>query len=286
MGIVRAGVAVGQFGRGGRLGLGDGMAAFDGKVAIVTGGTRGIGRAIAAGLVGAGASVVVAGRRAETVEAAVAELGSGAAGRVRGVVADVRRPEECGRLVAEAVGAFGRLDIVVANAGGPPTGLFEELGEEAWQLALDQNLLSAVRLVREALPHLRRSGSGRVIAITSIAVKQPLDRLVLSNSARLGVVGLAKTLSRELGPYGITVNTVCPGFIATERLMTLLEERARRAGVSLEEVVRREEAHVPLGYLGEAEDVANLVVFLASEKARYISGTTVQVDGGGTVAVF
>lgn len=257
-----------------------------GKAAIVGGASKGIGRAIALGLAREGCAVAIAARGRAALEEAARAIAEEAGTMVLPVVCDMARYDDIQRLVREAVAAFGRLDIVVANAGGPPTGLFEELGEEAWQLALDQNLLSAVRLVREALPHLRRSGSGRVIAITSIAVKQPLDRLVLSNSARLGVVGLAKTLSRELGPYGITVNTVCPGFIATERLMTLLEERARRAGVSLEEVVRREEAHVPLGYLGEAEDVANLVVFLASEKARYISGTTVQVDGGGTVAVF
>lgn len=257
-----------------------------GRAAIVGGASRGIGRAIALALAREGCRVAMAARGrealAEAAEAIARETGS----QTFPVPCDLSRAEDVRRLVAEAVGAFGRLDIVVANTGGPPPGLFEELGEDAWQRAVDGTLLSVVRLVREALPHLKLSGSGRVVAIASVAVKQPLDYLVLSNSLRLGVVGLAKTLSRELARYNITVNAVCPGNIATERLMALLEERARRTGRSLEQVVAEEEARIPLGYLGEAEDVANLVLFLCSDKARYITGTTIQVDGGSTLAVF
>jgi 3-oxoacyl-[acyl-carrier protein] reductase len=183
------------------------------------------------------------------------------------------------------VDRFGRLDIVFNNAGGPPTGTFEELTEDQWQMALAQNLLSAIRTVREALPYLRRAGGGRIINLTSVAVKQPVDRLMLSNTARLGVIGWAKTLSRELAPEGITVNSICPGNIATQRLLALLEERARLGGRPFEEAIAAEEGRVPLGFLGEAQDVANLAVFLASDKARYITGTAVQVDGGSTLAV-
>ncbi len=256
------------------------------KVAIVGGASQGIGRAIALELAREGCRVAMAARRRGPLEEAAREITSLTGTPTLPVACDLSRLSDIQRLVRETVAAFGRLDIVVANAGGPPTGLFEELGEEAWRQALDQNLLSVVRLVREALPHLKRAGWGRVIAITSIAVKQPLDRLVLSNTARLGVVGLLKTLSRELAPYNITVHAVCPGNIATQRLMSLLEERARRAGLSLEEVVAQEERHIPLGHLGEPEDVAYLVAFLASEKARYMTGTVIQVDGGSTMAVF
>jgi 3-oxoacyl-[acyl-carrier protein] reductase len=259
---------------------------LQGKAAIVGGASKGIGRAVALALASEGCRVALAARGRQELEEAARAIAQQTGSQTLPVPCDLSQLQDIRRLVAEAVAAFGRLDIVVANAGGPPVGLFEELEEEAWQGAIAQNLLSAVRLVREALPHLKAAGSGRVVAIASVAVKQPLDRLVLSNATRLGVVGLAKTLSRELGRYNITVNTVCPGNIATERLLALLEERARRWGRPLEEVVAQEEGRIPLGYLGEAEDVANLVLFLCSEKARYITGTTIQVDGGSTVAVF
>jgi 3-oxoacyl-[acyl-carrier protein] reductase len=195
------------------------------------------------------------------------------------------RYDDIKRAVAQTAEVFGRLDVLVNNAGGPPTGAFTDLDDRYWEHAINQNLLSAVRATREALPHLRRSGAGRVINILSVAVKQPIDGLMLSNAARLGVVGMAKTLSREVAAEAITVNNVCPGSIGTERLIALIEERARRQGVTLEEAVAVEEKRVPTGYLGAPEDVANLVVFLASANARFITGTTIQVDGGSTGAV-
>jgi 3-oxoacyl-[acyl-carrier protein] reductase len=181
---------------------------------------------------------------------------------------------------------FGRLDIVVNNAGGPPFGSFEQHSEEAWQAAIDQNFLSVARTIREALPHLRRQGGGRVINIASYAVKQPLDGLILSNSVRLAVVGLAKTLSRELGPENILVNNVCPGPTLTGRMESLMRSRAAAQGKSYEEILAQENAQIPVGHMGEPEDVAALVVFLASEAARQITGATIQVDGGATAAVF
>ncbi|HXG41995.1 MAG TPA: SDR family oxidoreductase [Dehalococcoidia bacterium] len=257
-----------------------------GRAAIVGGASRGIGRAIALALAREGCRVAMVARGREALAEAANAVSRETGSQALPVPCDLSRAEDIRRLVTEAVFAFGRLDIVVANSGGPPAGLFEELGEDAWQRAVEGTLLSVVRLVREALPHLKLSGSGRVVAIASVAVKQPLDYLVLSNSLRLGVVGLAKTLSRELARYNITVNAVCPGNIATERLMALLEERARRTGRTLEQVVAEEESRIPLGYLGEAEDVANLVLFLCSDKARYITGTAIQVDGGSTLSVF
>lgn len=259
---------------------------LEGKVAIVGGASMGIGRAIAMALAREGCSVAICARREAALQATADQIRQETGAQVLAVVCDMGRYDQIKRLVAEAGQRFGRLDIVVNNAGGPATGTFEELSEEQWQRALDQNLLSAIRTVREALPHLRRAGGGRIINITSVAVKQPIARLMLSNTARLGVVGWAKTLSQELAPLGITVNNVCPGNIATERLMALIEERARREGRPFQEVVAEEERRVPMGFLGEAEDVANLVVFLASERARYITGTTIQVDGGSTLALF
>jgi 3-oxoacyl-[acyl-carrier protein] reductase len=258
---------------------------LDGRAALIGGASKGIGKAAAIGLAHEGCRVAICSRSRENLDAAAEEIRMTAGADVLGIVCDMSSYDDIKRTVAEAAAAFGRLDIVVNNAGGPPTGTFETLDESYWQHAIDQNLLSAVRTIREALPHLRRSGSGRIINVTSVSVKTPLDGLMLSNSARLGVVGMAKTLSREVAGDGITVNNVCPGNIATERLMSLIEERASRQGISLEEAVQVEENRIPAGVLGEAEDVANLIVFLASAKARYITGTTIQVDGGSTTAV-
>jgi 3-oxoacyl-[acyl-carrier protein] reductase len=229
--------------------------------------------------------VAVCARGRDELEAAAAEIETQTGARVLPVVCDMANGGDIQRLVQQTAETFGRIDIVVNNAGGPPLGAFDDLGDAEWQKAIDQNLLSAVRTIREALPLLRRQG-GRIINITSVAVKQPIDRLMLSNSARLGVVGMAKTLSREVAQDGITVNNICPGNIATQRLLSLFEARAQREGRTFQEVVEEEENRTPIGFLGEPSDVAALVTFLASEKARYISGATIQVDGGSTVAVF
>jgi 3-oxoacyl-[acyl-carrier protein] reductase len=259
---------------------------LQGKAAIVGGASRGIGRAVALGLAQEGASVAICARNQETLDKARDEIRNETGATVLSLICDMSRHEDIKAAVAAAADAFERLDIVVNNAGGPPTGAFESLDEAYWRHAIDQNLLSAVRTTREALPHLRRSGSGRIINITSVAVKQPIDGLMLSNATRLGVIGWAKTLSRELAPHGITVNNICPGNIATERLISLIEERAKRQKQSMEDAVALEEGRVPMGFLGAPEDVAALAVFFASDKARYITGTTVQVDGGSTTAVF
>jgi 3-oxoacyl-[acyl-carrier protein] reductase len=256
-----------------------------GKVAIVGGSSRGIGRAIALALAQEGCNVAICARGRDELETAAAEIETQAGARVLPVVCDMANGGDIQRLVRQTAETFGRIDIVVNNAGGPPLGAFDDLGDAEWQKAIDQNLLSAVRTIREALPLLRRQG-GRIINITSVAVKQPIDRLMLSNSARLGVVGMAKTLSREVAQDGITVNNICPGNIATQRLLSLFEARAQREGRTFQEVVEEEENRTPIGFLGEPSDVAALVTFLASEKARYISGATIQVDGGSTVAVF
>ena len=255
------------------------------RAALVGGASRGIGRAIALGLAREGATVALCARNQDTLDKARDEIRNETGATVLSLICDMSRPEDIKAAVAAAADAFGRLDIVVNNAGGPPTGAFDALDDSYWQHAINQNLLSAVRTTREALPHLRRSGSGRVINITSVAVKQTIDGLMLSNATRLGVIGWAKTLSRELAPNGITVNNICPGNIATERLISLIEERAKRQKQSVEEAVSVEEGRIPMGFLGEPDDVANLAVFFASDKARYINGTTVQVDGGSTTAI-
>jgi len=257
-----------------------------GKAALVGGSSKGIGRAVAIGLAREGCNVCICARDNAALAEAARVIRTETDAKVFSLVCDMARYEDIKRVVQEAANTFGRLDILVNNAGGPRTGTFDDMDETDWLSAINQNLMSAIRTTREALPYLRHSGGGRIINITSIAVKTPIDRLILSNTARLGLIGMAKTLSRELAPEGITVNNVCPGNIATERLITLIEERAQKDGIGMGEAIEIEERRVPMGHLGDPEDVANLVVFLASARARYITGTTVQVDGGSTIAVF
>ena len=256
------------------------------KAALIGGASRGIGRAVAMALAREGCNVAICARTPDALDATAQDIRQETEAEVLAVKCDMASSDDIRRFVQDAVTTFGRLAIVVNNAGGPPMGNFETLSDDYWQHAISQNLMSVVRTTREALPYLKKSGSGRVINVTSVAVKQPIDGLMLSNSARLGVVGLAKTLSRELAAEGITVNNVCPGNIATERLVSLIEQRSKELGITLEKSVSAEEGRIPMGFLGQPEDVANLILFLASTQARYITGTTIQVDGGSTTAVF
>ncbi len=257
---------------------------LDGKVALVGGASRGIGRAVAAGLAREGCRVAICARDEARLNATADEIRAASGVDVLAVPCDMSVADDIRRFVDRTAAHFGRIDIVVNNAGGPPPGAFESHDDGAWQKALEQNFYSVVRTVREALPHLRVAGGGRIVNITSIAVKEPIPGLILSNAARLGVVGLAKTLSRELGPDNITVNNVCPGLTLTDRMRELYGGRAQATGRSLEELLADEGRRIPLGRLAEAEDVAALVVFLASGQARQITGTTIQVDGGSTAA--
>ena len=255
------------------------------RVAIVGGGSKGIGRATAMLLAQEGCRVVLAARGEEALAHAADAIRDATDATVLTVSCDMAVDSDIKRLVARTVEGFGGIDIVVNNAGGPPLGRFEQHDDAAWQHALDQNLMSIVRLVREALPYLRRSDQARVINITSTAVKEPIDGLILSNAARLGATGLAKTLSRELGPDGITVNSVGPGLTLTDRIRPLIEAQARAEDSPFDEVAAERARRIPVGRIGDAEDVAAMVVFLASRQARQISGQTILVDGGATGSV-
>jgi 3-oxoacyl-[acyl-carrier protein] reductase len=257
---------------------------LQGKVALVGGASRGIGRAVAEGLAREGCRVAICARDAARLETAADEIRGTTRADVLAVPCDMALAEDIERFVREAVERFGRIDIVVNNAGGPPAGSFDTHDDSTWQKALDQNFYSVVRTVRAALPHLRAAGAGRVVNITSMAVKEPIPGLILSNAARLGVVGLAKTLSRELGPDNITVNNVCPGLTLTDRMRELYGAQAAASGTSFDDVLADQAQRIPLRRLASANDVAALVVFLASEQARHITGTTIQVDGGSTAA--
>jgi len=251
-----------------------------GKVALVAGASQGIGRAAALGFAREGAKVSICARGEaqlkETAEKIRRETGS----EVLALVADMARLEDIQGFVAKTVEQFGRLDVVVTNAGGPPPGEFMKFTDEDWESAFRLNFLSVVRLTREAVPHMRKAGGGRIINISSYAVKEPIAGLVLSNGVRSGVVGLAKTLSRELAKDNILINNVCPGRIDTDRARKLSQARAERLKRPVEEVLKDLAAEIPLGRYGTAEETGDLIVFLGSGRASYITGATIQVDGG------
>ena len=256
-----------------------------GKRAIVMAASRGLGYASALGLAREGCRLIVCSRDQARIEAAAAAIKKETGAEVQSLVADVSSASEAKRLVDAAVSAYGGLEIVVHNAGGPPAGETLQMTEEQWQKAFEQNLLSFTRIVGAAAPEMKKAGYGRVLTIASSSIKQPIPNLALSNALRAGVWGIAKTLSRELAPQGILVNVIAPGRIDTERIAELDQANAQKSGKSVEDVRKASIGGIPLGRLGRPEELANLVVFLASQAGSYITGQAITVDGAAGTAL-
>jgi 3-oxoacyl-[acyl-carrier protein] reductase len=256
------------------------------RVAIVAASSTGLGKAVALGLAREGAALALCARTESALNATAEEIRRATGARVMTRAFDVTRHEDVRRFVSDTSAEYGRLDICVANAGGPPSKTFAETTIEDWQHAAQLNLMSTVYLAKEALPRMQERRWGRFIAITSVTVKQPVDGLILSNSVRSGVSGLIKTLANEYGPYNVLVNNVCPGYTATARLLDLSEKLAEKEGVTRQEIEDRWARQAPLRRVGQPEEFANLVVFLASERASYITGVSIQVDGGLVKGVY
>lgn len=251
-----------------------------GKVAVVAGSTKGIGRATAVGLAKDGARVVVNGRDPNGVAAVAREIAAQTGAQVHGVAADVATAAGATALIGRTAELCGGVDVLVTNAGGPRPGGFDDLADEDFLAGFELNFLSTVRMIRAALPYMRRNRWGRVVNLQSTAIKEPVPLVTLTNSIRPGVTGLAKDLANELGRDGITVNTVLSGPVMTDRLRATTAARAAKAGIAEEEQWKRYLELVPLGRFGKPEDVAAMIVFLASEAAGWITGTVIQVDGG------
>jgi 3-oxoacyl-[acyl-carrier protein] reductase len=258
---------------------------LSGKTALVMAASKGLGKACATSLAMEGTDVVIGARDRETLEKTAAEIRALGKGRVLAVSTDVNKPEDTERIVTAAVAEFGRIDILVNNAGGPPFGKFESFDEAAWQSAFELTLLSTVRTCRRVIPHLKKTGSGRIINITSLSVKTFLANSVLSTSLRMGVVGMAKLLSDELGPDNITVNNVAPGLILTDRVKDTLPANLP-PGTTQEQLLAERAKDIPLRRIGRPEELAALVAFLASPLAGYITGATIQCDGGAVRGLF
>lgn len=250
------------------------------KVAIIPASSKGLGKAVALGLASEDANVVICSRNENEIIKTAKEIESLTNSRVLPLVADVSKPKDIEYIINKTIKTFNNIDILVNNAGGPPFGYFDDFDMEHWQKAIELNLFSTIKLTQLVTPFMKKQKWGRIINITSIAVKQPLDGLILSNTARAGVIGFSKTISNELAKYNILVNSVCPGRIFTDRIKNLAKSRAEKNNDTYEEIIARMNSDIPLGRIGSPEEFANLVVFLASQKSSYITGNTIQIDGG------
>ena len=252
------------------------------KNAIVCASSQGLGKAAAIDLAKEGVNLAICSRDQEKIDKAKEEILLKTEHNIKVIAfkADLDSLEDIQIFLQEVEQSLGEVDILVNNTGGPPPSTFEQISDEDWQNAFNSTMMSAVRLSRALVPKMKKKEWGRIINISSVSVKTPVNGLFLSNSLRMGVLGWAKALADELAAHGITVNTVCPGYTRTERVEAILESQSSSSGLSKEEIEKTIADNIPMKRVGEAEDLAGLITFLASEKANYMTGLAVQVDGG------
>jgi 3-oxoacyl-[acyl-carrier protein] reductase len=250
------------------------------KVVLVAGGSMGLGRAVALEMAREGAKVAIGALDDPNLTEASEMIRRETGCDVFAVPVDVADAEDAKNFIRKSVVRFGTVDVLVNNAGGPPSTTFLEINDDLWHFGFKLNLLSTILMTREVVPIMKEKKWGRIINLTSIAVKQPIDGLILSNTIRSGVIGFAKSLSNELAPYNITVNSVCPGYTLTDRVRNLAKVIARKENKTPEEIIGKWESEIPMGRLGTPEEFAALVTFLASDRSGYITGAAIQIDGG------
>jgi len=250
------------------------------RVALVTASSKGLGKAIAWALAKEGTKLVICARNKEVLEKTADDIFLETGVSVFPLAVDLSEPDQIDWLISETMDLFGRLDILVTNAGGPSPGNFFDLDEHDWMTGVQLNLMSVVRLCRAVIPTMQRNKWGRIINLTSISAKQPIDNLLLSNVLRPAVIGLSKSLSNEFGKDNILVNAVCPGYIMTDRVDQLMKDLAKKTDKDIKQLLKDKDDQTVIGRIGKPEELANLVAFLSSERASYITGTAYSVDGG------
>ncbi|WP_251553831.1 SDR family oxidoreductase [Neobacillus muris] len=255
-----------------------------GKTALVAASSQGLGFAIAEKLIREGANVVISGRDETKLKPKAERLNSIGTGKAIYQAADLTRPSDIKLLAARCIETFGRIDMLVNNAGGPPAGEFVELSDDVWQASFELNLLSYIRLIRETLPYLKQRG-GKILNIASSSIKEPIPGLILSNTFRTGIIGLSKTLASELAPDNILINTIAPGRIATDRVKHLDQVNADKQGVDIGVIEAQAKSAIPLKRYGTPEEFANVAVFLLSDANSYMTGSAFLVDGGMVKAI-
>jgi 3-oxoacyl-[acyl-carrier protein] reductase len=254
-----------------------------GRVALVCAASQGLGKAAALGFAREGAHVVICSRQKKALTLAADEIRAAvnqSPVQVVPVVADLTKPRQVAAVVARAMKLFGRIDVLVTNAGGPPVGAFADLDDATWEKGMALTLMSTVRCIRAVLPHMQKRKWGRIINITSIAAKQPINDLIISSSLRPGILGLSRVLASQYAKEGILINSVAPGFMRTARMEQIGATRAREAGITMDDFFLKQSRDIPMQRYGEPEELANVIVFLGSERASYLTGSTVSVDGG------
>lgn len=256
------------------------------RVALVAASSKGLGKAIALELSLEGAKVAICARNKERLFKTREEIASETGGMVKAYIVDVREKMQVAKMLEKIVTEFGKIEILVCNAGGPPPGMLDEFNPDDYRNAIELNLMSTINLCYQVIPLMKKQKWGRIVTMTSVAAKQPINNLILSNTARAGVLGFSKSLSNQLAPYGITVNSVCPGYIKTERVENLAKSFGEKRKSSVEDFYRNIEKSIPMGRLGKPEEIAQAVAFLASERAAYITGVALQIDGGFIKGLF
>ena len=257
-----------------------------GKVALVAASTKGLGKATAMALASEGTEVIVNGRDKQNISDTVGEMKTKTGQSPFVVQADVTKPDDVDRMFHEIAGRFGTIHILVTNAGGPPAGSLDDFRDDDWMNAFQLNLMSTVRLIRNAIPFMRKQKWGRIVNIVSLTVKQPIDNLLLSNSLRTSVIGLAKTLSKDLARDNVLINNIAPYYVSTKRIDYLMEQTASRLGITKEDALQNIVKDIPLGRLGTPEEFGDVVAFLCLQKNSYLTGSTIQFDGGAYKGIF
>jgi 3-oxoacyl-[acyl-carrier protein] reductase len=256
------------------------------KIAIVCASSQGLGKATAMELAKEGAKVVILARHKKDVDETAHEISSATDSEVLPLIADVTKAEDIQKVVKTTVEKFGTVHILVNNAGGPPVANFAELSDDMWTNGVNLTLMSLIRMTREVLPHMLKNKWGRIINITSLTAKQPINDLIISSTLRPGILGLAKILSNQYSKFGILVNNVCPGHYLTKRQEEIIKKRSAERNITAEEYIAQHSSEIPVGRFGKPEELANMIVFLCSEKASYVTGSTISVDGGLVKGLF